>query len=140
VSSCCASPTRRDAGFSLIEVLVALAIIGLALGATAGVFATGRTGHETAADVDTALAVAHDRLAAAEIPEALRPGRTAGNFAGRFDWQLAIAPFDDPDAAGKPEKSAGLRLFRIEVTVGWRDGRRHRQLSLATLRLGPPPP
>lgn len=138
--------SRGDTGFTLIEVLVALAIAGLALAAIAGVFGTGVLGHETAADVDTALAVAEERLASAEAAATMRPGRSSGVYAGRFDWQVSVTPYDDTDrgtaAAVAPNPLAGsatstLRLFHIEAAVAWRDGRRQRQLALSTLRLLP---
>ena len=141
--------SRRDIGFTLIEVLVALAVAGLALAAIAGVLGTGVLGHETAADVDTALAVAEERLASAEAVATMRPGRSAGNYAGRFDWQVLVAPYDDSDRGTSPAAAPSplpgpanptMRLFRIEAAVAWRDGRRQRQLALSTLRLLPAPP
>jgi general secretion pathway protein I len=130
---------RPTAGFTLIEVIVALAVVGLALAAIAGVFSNGLLGHEVAADADAALALAEERLALAEAAEILRPGTSSGHFADRFDWQTTIAPYDDtPDQAPRPAIS--LRLYRIAVSIAWRDGHRSRQLALSTLRLGPPPP
>ena len=141
--------SRRATGFTLIEVLVALAVAGLGLAAIAGVFGTGVLGHETAADVDTALAVAEERLAAVEAVATMRPGRSSGVYAGRYDWQVSVAPYDDTDhgaaPAAAPSPLAGsaiptMRLYRIEAAVAWRDGRRQRQLALSTLRLLPAPP
>ena len=52
----------RPAGFTLIETLVALAIVGLALAAIAGVFSNALMGHETASGAETALALADQVL------------------------------------------------------------------------------
>lgn len=139
----------RDGGFTLIEVLVALAIAGLALAAIAGVFGTGVLGHATATDADAALALAEEKLAGAEATPTVRPGRSAGVYAGHFDWQVSVAPYDDTgDTAALPPAvnplpnpaAPTLRLYRIEAAVAWRDGRRRRQLALSTLRLLPAPP
>jgi general secretion pathway protein I len=130
------SGSGRIAGFTLIEALVALALVGLALGAVAGVFGNGLRGHETAADAETALALAEERLAlAASSPH---PGAGSGNFAGRFAWQTVVAPYDD-GAAGKLA-DAGPQLYRIAVSVAWRDGHRSREVALSTLRLRPAAP
>ena len=128
------------AGFSLVEVLVALVIVGLALAAASGVFRTGLLGHEMAAGADAALALAEEKVAAAGVTEPLRPGRSAGLFGDRFEWQLSIEPYEDKSSADFDQPLPDLRLYRIAVTVAWRDGRRQRQLALDTLRLGPPPP
>ena len=155
----------RSAGFSLIEVLIALAILGLALGAIAGVFGTGLLGHRAAADADTALAVAEEKLDAAGVVDRLAPGHSEGVFSGRFRWSVNVAPYEDKASSGPSDPRtdgfrtggprtdnlgmdapaaetipAAFRLFRIEVAVGWYDGERARQVTLATLRLAPAPP
>jgi general secretion pathway protein I len=127
----------RTAGFTLIEVLVALAIVGLALAAVASVFSTGLVGHETAADAEAALSVAEERLALAGAPASLHPGTDKGSFADRFAWQTVIAPYDDGGDAKQFAQPKNLpHLYRITVGVAWHDGHRNRQLSLTTLRLG----
>jgi general secretion pathway protein I len=126
------------AGFTLIEVLIALAIVGMALVAVAAVFSNGLVGHETAADAEAALALAEERLATAEATAALQPGISNGQFVGRFAWQTVIAPYEDgSEAAGQilPAKNVPP-LYRVAVSVAWHDGHRSRQLSLSTLRLG----
>ena len=131
------SARRRSAGFTLVEVLVALAIVGLALGAVAATFGNSLTAHETAADAEAALAVAEEQLALAAASP--RPGITRGTFAGRFAWQTNIAPYDDGDKAADPTHLLPV-LYRVGVSVAWRDGRRGREVALSTLRLGPAPP
>jgi general secretion pathway protein I len=125
------------AGFTLIEVLVALAVVGMAMAAMAGVFSNGLLGHETAAGAEEALAVAEERLALAAAGPAFAPGIAKGTFADRFAWQTTVAPYAEDGDAGKfAAAKDALRLYRIAVSVAWRDGRRGRQLSLSTLRLG----
>ena len=131
----------RDAGFTLLEVLVALAVIGLALGTIAGVFSTGLMGHETASAAETALSVAEEQLTlAAATPH---PGADKGVYAGRFAWQTTVARYSGD--SGGDDKAADIpsqlpRLYRVAVSVAWNDGRHSRELSLSTLRLGPAQP
>lgn len=135
-------------GFSLIEALVALVITGLALTAIAGVFGSGLLGHQASAAAATALTLAEGKIAVAGAAEALRPSRSTGVFAGRFSWELTIAPYDDGQDKDRQDKAAAAagqplaspRLYRIAAAVAWREGARQRRLALATLRLGPAPP
>ena len=129
---------RSEGGFTLIEVLVALAVIGLALGALAGVFSIGLTAHQTMSAAETALAVAEEQMTlAAATP---RPGTASGIFANRFAWQSSVAPYTDPDAKSPDAPTALPPLYRIAVSVAWHDGLHTREVSLSTLRLGAPAP
>jgi len=123
----------RPKGFSLIEVLFALAVVGLTLGAAAGVFGAAWVGHATGEDADHALVIAENALAAAGAEAPLGRGMRAGKD-GRFTWQVAVAPYDDR------ESPQNFVLYRIEARVSWRNGVRERRLALATLRLAPAPP
>jgi general secretion pathway protein I len=118
-------------GFSLVEVLFALAVIGLALGTSAAVFRTGLLGSESASGMDEALSIASAKIdqAGADIP--LQPGIVGGTF-GKYAWRLDITPADDSEAAG-----GDLALFRVAARVTWRDHGAERQVALATLRLQP---
>jgi general secretion pathway protein I len=120
-------------GFSLIEVLFALAVVGLALGATAGLFGNFGVGHAAADDADHAVTLAEDTLAEGGAAAPLAPGVRTGRD-GRFSWQLAVTPFADNDT---PQN---FSLYRLEARVAWRDGLRERRLSLSTVRLAPAPP
>ena len=131
------SARSRAAGFTLIEVLVALAVIGLALGAVAGAFGNGLVGHRTASDAETALALAENQLAlAGAVP---RTGASSGDFAGGFAWRATVSPYEDEGVKSADAAVALPRLYRIAVSVDWHDGRRRREVSLSTLRLGAPP-
>jgi general secretion pathway protein I len=126
----------RQAGFTLIEVLAALAIAGLALGAAATIVRDGLFAHAVAGDVDTALALAREKIAAAGVTAPLHDGADQGVFADRFAWRLVVSRYDD---AATPA-SAAQRLYRIAATITWRDGGRGREVALATLRLAPDQP
>jgi general secretion pathway protein I len=129
---------KREAGFTLIEVLVAVAIIGLALGAMAGVFGQGLAGHETASEAEAALAVAEEQLALADTTP--HPGAASGVFANRYAWQTIVAPYQDGDSKTADAPTSLPPLYRVAVSVAWHDGRRTHEVSLSTLRLGAPAP
>jgi general secretion pathway protein I len=129
-----AATGNRAAGFTLMEVLVALAVVGLAMGAIAGVFSNGLLGHETASSAEAALALAEEQLALAAASP--RPGATTGAYDGRFAWQTTVTPFQDTADKDAPTPASLPSLYRIAVNVSWRDGYRSRQVSLSTLRLG----
>jgi general secretion pathway protein I len=115
---------RREAGFTLIEALVALAILGVALAAVLRAYGAGFRSAEGAEMQTHALLLAESRLAeaAATLTE---PGEIRGEADG-YAWRVAAAPFP----IGGVEKP----LLRIEVRVAAPNGAEAR---LVTLRLAP---
>src|SRR3982751_4725706 len=82
----------RTAGFTLLEVVVATAITGLALvglfqAGTSGVFAV-----DGAARVDEAIERAQSHLAAFGRTGAVTPGELAGDDDGGFTWRVRVQP------------------------------------------------
>lgn len=126
-----------EAGFSLIEVLMALVVAGLAMGAIAGVFADALAGKEVSDRLTTALTIAEEKMASVGTEEPVRAGGKSGQFEA-FDWRIVVAPYEDttekPDS-GLASWRPDLRLYRIETTVSWRAWLRQQQVTLSTLLL-----
>src|SRR5215472_5793989 len=79
-------------GFTLLEIVVALAIMGLAL---VGLFHAGSGGVlavDTAGHVDQAIERAQSRLAAIGREGAIRPGETEGDDGGGYHWRVRARP------------------------------------------------
>jgi general secretion pathway protein I len=109
---------NREAGFSLLEVLVAFAIASLALSALVQVYAGSAAATRRSGDILAALEVAENRIAELAVLD-LAPGTLGPSEEGAFVWQVDIAPEERP-AAGAPEEDAEpppLRLLLVTVTV-----------------------
>ena len=145
-------PQRDDgggAGFTLLEVVVALAIAALAL---VTLFQTGSGGlfaADTAARIDEAIERAQSHLAAFGRAGAVAPGQSTGDDGGGYQWQMRATPIArqpavEPIDTGKQpnERQQGgprLVLYEIEVTISWRSASQHRSVVLETRRLGTVP-
>lgn len=117
---------RRDAGFTLLEVMVAFVIMALAsvllyqagIGSARQCLAAART--------QEALARAQSRLASIGTLTPLRPLQAGGDDGGGYSWQLRITP---------AQSAGGLTLYDVQLTERYGA----RALTLATKRLGPSP-
>jgi general secretion pathway protein I len=116
-----------EAGFTLLEALIAFAIAALALAALLQGALTGLRATQTATRTEEALARARSRLAALEAAP-LAPADQRGDDGGGFAWRLRVAP---------EATSGGLTLYAVSVAVAWRDGGTRREVRLETQRLGP---
>jgi general secretion pathway protein I len=126
---------RGAAGFSLLEVVIALAILGLALAGFAQSLRGGIASGAAATTVEAALALAEAQLAALGTSEKLAPGTAHGEF-GRYRWRTEVE--EAPDETGPPADSTLPPLYRLRVNVSWERLGRSRSIALETMRLGPP--
>lgn len=120
---------RRAAGFTLVEVLAALAILAIACtfafrALSGGFYWLDRDGNEL-----HAILLARTELARVGHDIPLRDGEVEGRAADGFSWRIAITPF------GRPV--AGIAGHRVVVAVGWGEGWQVRRVDLDTVRLGP---
>ncbi len=120
------------AGFTLIEVLVALAIVAAVLSSIGAVIATSVKGTRSI-DQRLALAGAAETLLA-ELPgrSLLKPGRQSGELAGHR-WRIDVAPMESSVANDGPQNP---RFVPLAVTMRLQapDGP---AIQLTTVRLVP---
>ena len=84
---------RKDGGFTLVEVLVAFAIVAVSLGALLQIFSGGLRSSRTAEAYATAALLAESKLARIGIEEPLEEGDTTGVFDNGFEWQSTVSPY-----------------------------------------------
>ena len=126
------SPARRvgksHSAFTLVEVLVAAAV--LAIGISAGVRTLGAMAQASAAaaDRETAVRLAGERLALIEGVEGVSAGSTQGQFDSepRFRWQQQVSPATDETG-----------VLEVTVTITWQDGYATRRYAVTTYLLDP---
>ncbi|MCC7049390.1 MAG: type II secretion system protein [Alphaproteobacteria bacterium] len=121
-------------GFTLVEVLVALAILSVSLGAIVPLFSDIAHRSTRSEAERVSLALAESKLAEAGTTIPIREG-TAGGADGKFRWALAIRQNVDI----LRENPYGLAAYDVAVTVAWLEGSNERSVSLRTLRLGQRP-
>lgn len=82
----------RTAGFTIIEALVALAVIAVALGAIAAVIAANVRGTEVVEARLSLIGAARAVLTALPDRDRLTPGQLRGAF-GAERWRIDVLPF-----------------------------------------------
>jgi general secretion pathway protein I len=120
---------RPDAGFTLLEVLVALAILSIAVVSAIQSFAGGLRLLKLSGDHQEATLLADQKIRELVTPE---PG-TATGTEGAFTWERVVTEVEAPDL-NIVGASVPWKVFDIVVRVRW-DGRR--QVELMTRRTEP---
>jgi type II secretory pathway pseudopilin PulG len=107
----CACPEAGNAGFTLVETIVAFAVLALILTVLLGGLSRMTTGGRRAEILREALALAQARLDGLGVVEPLTPGESTGRFDNGFVWRLRI---------GNPRMGApasGMAGAWVEIAV-----------------------
>jgi general secretion pathway protein I len=128
---------RRHSGFTLIEVVVAFALLGLVLAASFEIFTTGMSRAADLDDYSGAIDVAQSQLATVGAYGKVQEGDTRGETEdGRYAWILVVRHYDEaPDPSAIPST---VVMYKVDVQVTWRgvDTRPH-AFGLSTVVVGP---
>lgn len=123
----------RAAGFTLIEAVVALAVLALSLTVLVPVFGEviERSSRATAQATAASLASSLTARLGTDLP--LVEGKTSGAFGNGYGWELEIAAY-----GGAEDRAAWpVAPYQVQATVTWSAGGRERSVTVTTLRLAP---
>lgn len=126
-------PTRADAsdgGFTLLEVVVALTLLGLLYAAAFSVFAAGMKSSRAASQYTTAV-LEGERILNEVLAKGVQPEVREGVLATGYRWRAETSR-DAPKAEGDP-----AQLLRVRVSVWWPSLRGEQQFELVTLAMAP---
>lgn len=117
-------------GFTLLEIVVAVAIVAVVLVALIGLQLRSLDATIRAQDLTTAVLLAQGKLASlGTFPE---PGEDKGTFEGpeldRFHWTTTVVEHKFEALAG----NQAVEVRQLGVTVSWKDGQQERHYTLET--------
>jgi prepilin-type N-terminal cleavage/methylation domain-containing protein len=119
----------RRSGFTLIEVLVTLLLIGIVIPALMHVMTVAGTAGRDAADRNQAIELARSELA---VIVAGTQWQNSNNLSGDFapdwpnySWKATVQPWN--------LDTSGMGINEIDLTVSWMQRGRETELTLSTL-------
>lgn len=144
---------KRQRGFSLLEVILAFALLSVGLGILIAILSGGLAQVRNAGDATEATLHAQSLLDQVGVLEPIEPGLERGDFdRGRYRWELEVTEVEDPAPRAEsgegvtPIESVGLQpvgaplVYRVQLDVSWGEDDVPRTLRFATLRVRYPNP
>lgn len=130
---------RYHKGFSLLEILIAFAIMAVAITIVLRIFGSGVNNAIISEEYTIAIQIAESLMARTGVETPLQTGETTGNEADKYDWQVTVSPVaqSQVSAANNTRQPNGpaLQLVSIKVRVNWGDeDSSQRTIELNTLK------
>ncbi len=131
-------PPRTQRGYTLLEVIVAFALLAMALGLLLGILSGSARQVRWSGDAGRAALYAQSLMDQVGVGERIAAGQRDGELEqGRYRWQLRIAPWRDAAtrAAQQPVALGAQELFEVTLAIEWGDAGPGQRLQLRTLRV-----
>ena len=120
-----------QSGFTLIEVVVALAIVGMGVVTLFEIFSSGLRLETRSSGRTEVAAYSRQAIDGFLIRREVRDGRLEGSMNERYRWRIEVQPFREDDQLS----SVGWDLKEITVEMRYREEGRDKRAELKTLRL-----
>jgi general secretion pathway protein I len=124
----------RQRGFTLIEIVVALSILGVGLIVIIELFAGGLRLGRTSEEFSKAVSLARMKLEEVSLNPVLQEGNETGEFDKDFRWQVAVKKMDILPVERPPEFQPLVEFYRVKVDVLWKSGSKERITGIETYK------
>lgn len=122
-------------GFTLLEVLLAVMILGISVTAILYQFSVALRAGSTSQDVTTAVLHAKEKLEEIKIKKNLGESLESGSFEDGYLWETHSTVYPLSEKEGEsPDETVKHEIFQLKAIVKWQFGEREKQVELTTLK------
>jgi len=121
-------------GFTLIEVVVAMAILAIGLTVIIELFAGGLRLGRTSVEYTKAVNYARMKMEEITVKEAMEEGREEGTFDDTYRWQVDVKRVEILSGENKIELKPPAELFQVKVNILWKSGSKERSTFIESYK------
>ncbi len=127
------SPTMP--GFTLIETVIALAILGIGLTLIIELFSGGLRLARTSEEYTKAMGFARMKLEEIISQQNIEEGTVEGEFDDTFRWQMSAKKMDLLPVEKGSDFKPPVELFQVRVDVLWKSGAKERSATIESYKV-----
>jgi prepilin-type N-terminal cleavage/methylation domain-containing protein len=124
---------NNDKGFSLIEALVAITILGITLGVIMSLFSGAMRSVAASDEHSKALLFAKKGMEDAMLMKDIQLGTEEGSFGRGYTWERTITPLDASEEEEFINESPPFNLYEVEIRVKWFSASVEKAISLRSV-------
>ena len=125
----------KNQGFTLLEVLVAMAILGIGLIVVIELFSGGLRLGRTSEEYTRAVGYARMKLEEISLAKSLEEGIEEGEFDREYRWQVEVKKVDLLPPGRETSYQPPVALYWVRIEVLWKSGIRERTTALESYRI-----
>jgi general secretion pathway protein I len=130
----CFDTKVHTTGFTLIEVVVAMAILGIGLTVIIELFSGGLRLARTSVEYTKAVNYARMKMEEMRVKQTIEEGSEEGEWDGTFRWQVETKRVDILPAQVGTDYKPPVDLFQVKINVLWKSGTKERSTGLETYK------
>jgi general secretion pathway protein I len=122
-------------GFTLVEIVVAMAVLGISLVLVIELFAGGLRLGRASEEYTQAGHLARQKVEEIFLNRGIEEGTEEGEFEGTtYRWEVEVKKVDLLPAAMETDYRPPMELYQIRVRIIWNSGSRERSTRIETYR------
>jgi general secretion pathway protein I len=121
-------------GFTLIEVVVAMAILGIGITIILELFSGSLRLLRTSGEYTKAVNYARVKMEEITVKPTVNEGIEEGEFDGAYRWQVDVKRVDILPPRIETDFKPPVELFQVKLIVLWKSGTKERSTVLETYR------
>ena len=135
-SACAQCQTFQSSGFTLLEVLIAVAILGTAIVVLLLQFSVALRAGSITQNVTVAVLHAREKIEELKMERELSESSQSGTFSDCYEWETQVIPYRHETIPEDEQIYENLKVetYQLSSVVKWKDGERTKQVLLTTLR------
>ena len=128
--------SNRNKGFTLIEVVVALAILGVGLTVIIELFSGGLRLARASMEYTRAVNYARIKMEEIAVKPVVEEGTQEGESEDKtFRWQVGVKKVDLLSIDKSIDYKPPVELFQVKIDVFWKSGSKERSTSVESLKV-----
>ena len=121
-------------GFTLMEVVIALAILGIGLMVIIELFSGGLRLARTSEEYTRAMNYGRMKMEEISSKQNIEEGTEEGKFDDTFRWQVGVKKVDILQVDKSIDFKPPVELFQVKVDILWTSGSKERSASIESFK------
>jgi general secretion pathway protein I len=124
----------KNKGFTLIEVSIAVAILGVGLTVLIELFSGGLRLGRASEEYTKAVNYARSKMEEIAVKPTIKEGSEEGEFDETYRWQVDVKKVEILPIENKPDFKPPAQFFQVQINIIWKSGSKEKSTRIESYR------